>query len=69
MVKIQYKIIDRQGTGVHNDDIFDNLEELRQHLINYHSSDWEGNDDISKMNLSEILDYGNWDIESIKIKE
>jgi len=63
---MKYKIIDMQGAYVHIDEEFKTKEEVRQHLINYHSIDWDDEVDINNLTLKEICDYGDWDIEEEK---
>jgi hypothetical protein len=61
-----YKIIDNQGMGTHEEDVFETKEEVRQHLIDFHRIDYTGEEPIDDMSLSDILNYGDWDIEEIK---
>lgn len=61
-----YKIIDGQGAGTHYDEVFKNKEEIKEHLASYHSLDWEGEEEIEKLSLEELMDYGEWDIEEVE---
>lgn len=58
----KYKLVDGQGEGLKEDIIFNSKEEVRQNLILFHSQDWEGHEDIEKMDLNFLLEYGFWDI-------
>ena len=59
----KYKIIDKQGVGTHSDDVFSSKEEVRQHLISYHSVDFTGETPLEDYSLEQILEYGEWEIE------
>ncbi len=61
----KYRIIDKQGMGTHGEDIFNSLKEVREHLIDYHSVDFEGEIPMEKWTFKMILDYGDWEIEKI----
>ena len=56
--------IDLQGTF--NDVVFDDIEQLRLNLCDFHSIDWECVDekdneiDIFSLALDQIMDYGEW---------
>jgi hypothetical protein len=65
-MQLQYRIIDLQGEGTHGDEVFNSKEEIREHLINYHSVDYTGETPIEEFTLPQILDYGDWNIEEIK---
>jgi len=68
---MNYRIIDLQKMDTHKytrfgkQETFKNKEEIRQHLIDYHSVDYEGKKPIEKFTLEEILDYGDWDFEEV----
>lgn len=63
-----YKIIDRQGTGHMESEVFETKEEVRKRLISFHEIDWNwsGEYDIGDTTLEDVLNYGEWDIEEIK---
>ena len=63
----KFKIIDLQGMGTHSDELFDTQEEIRDHLISYHSVDYTGETPIEDKTLEEILDYGEWGIEEVEV--
>ena len=56
--------IDLQGTF--NDVVFDNKEQLRFALCDFHSVDWDCVDendneiDVFSLTLDQIMDYGEW---------
>ena len=54
-----YKLRDMQGTGMKESLQFSSLEEVRQHLIAYHSQDTElsGNE-----TLEDMLEVGVWEV-------
>ena len=60
---MKYKIIDKQGSGLKEDAIWNSREEIRQHLIDYHSVDSVS--DLTNFTLEEICDYGDWNVEEI----
>jgi hypothetical protein len=66
-VQNKFKIVDAQGMGTHADELFDTKEEIREHLISYHSVDWTEERDINSLTLEEIQDYGEWDIEEVEV--
>jgi hypothetical protein len=55
-----YRIIDMQGMGTHENEVYETTEEIREHLASYHSIDWEGEGDINDLTLDELCDYGGW---------
>jgi len=62
---MKYKIADRQIAGRYfaDEELFDDFEEIRQQLCDYHSVDYEGETrDIEDFTLAEILEYGEWSI-------
>jgi len=67
--------IDLQGSF--NDSVYDNTEELRLQLIDFHSSDYddcrheeaEDYKPIQEFTLENILNYGDWDYKIITDKE
>jgi len=63
---MRYKIRDNQFDCRYfaDEELFDDFEEIRQQLCDYHSVDYEGEErDIEDFTLAEILDYGEWSIE------
>lgn len=65
--KSYFQIIDLQGAGIHEAEYYETKEEIRQHLIAYHSIDWEAEDgDINQKTLEFLLDYGTWQIEEVE---
>lgn len=62
---MKYKIIDLQITGREFADgaIFEDKEEARLQLIDFHSIDAEEPEVLEKMSIDEILDYGQWQLE------
>lgn len=64
---LKYKIIDMQGQGDMETYVFNSKEEIRQHLVNFHSFDCN-RESLKKMSVEEICDFGEWDIEEIDIK-
>ena len=62
----KYRLIDLQGAGTHEDEVFNSKKEAKEHLISYHSIDFTGEIPLKKFNLNDILDYGEWDIEEVK---
>ena len=65
--KTKFIIIDGQGMGTHSGEYFNSLEEVKEHLIGYHSVDWECLRDINSLSLKEIQDYGEWDIKEVEV--
>lgn len=64
-----YIIIDNQGMGTHQDEVFDTKEEILEHLIDYHSVDYEGEIPLEKFSLKHIQDYGEWNIKKISRRQ
>ena len=62
---MKYKIIDLQGANIHEDEIYESKEEIREHLISFHSTDYDGEKPIGEFSLDEILEYGEWEIETL----
>jgi hypothetical protein len=60
-----YQIIDQQQSGMFENITFKTKEEIRQRLINFHSIDWTGENDIEDLTLEEICDYGCWEVVEI----
>lgn len=60
-----YKLIDKQGTGLKEDVLFESKEEVRKHLADFHNQDYEGEIPLEKWTLEELLEYGSWDIVEI----
>ena len=67
--------IDRQGCC--EERVYDSKEDLRLQLIDFHSIDYDefGNENdenykpIENFTFQEILDYGDWDYETITDKQ
>jgi len=67
--------IDLQGSF--NESVYDNTEELRLQLIDFHSSDYDdyGHEEaenykpIQEFTLEDILNYGDWSYKIITDKE
>lgn len=64
-----YKLIDKQNAGTFSKLTFNDKEEIRQQLASYHSIDWTMEKDINTMSLDDLLDYGDWEIESMNNKD
>ena len=62
-----YIISDRQIVGRYFSDgmKFKNKEDVRLQLIDFHSIDCDEISTLRKMELWEILDYGQWTIEKV----
>ena len=76
-----YKIIDIQGNGTFEDEVFATQKEVIDRLAQFHSSDFEGRRITGKPyshihewlyemkddteRLNELLEWGTWDIEKL----
>lgn len=60
-----YKIIDTQGQGTFSGLSFSSLEEVKEALQNYHSSDVEG---AETMSLETLCEIGGWSIAEVTLK-
>lgn len=57
----QYILIDRQGTDIMKDIVFNSREEVLKALQNYH----QDVENINNMTLDDILDIGDWELQEI----
>lgn len=64
-----YKLIDKQNVGTLESRVFATKEDMRLALISYHSIDWEGESDINKMSLNDMLEYGEFDFRKLTKEE
>jgi|TARA_B100001094_G_scaffold264621_1_gene266665 hypothetical protein len=63
------KVLRIDNQDVINDAVFKNLEDLREQLCDFHSIDWQGDDDIFSLSLDEIMAHGDWDYMMITDKD
>jgi len=49
--------------------VFENKEELRKQLCDFHSIDWDSKTDINSLSLEEIITHGDWDYKKITDEE
>tara|TARA_R110002020_G_scaffold53200_1_gene149106 strand:- start:3688 stop:3942 length:255 start_codon:yes stop_codon:yes gene_type:complete len=71
------KVLRIDNQNVLNDRVYENLEDLRLQLCDYHSWDWQigidKNDkdyiDIYSLSLEDIMEHGEWDYKMITNKE
>jgi hypothetical protein len=74
---MNYKIIDTQGGGLMQDDIFDSKNEVIDRLASFHSIDWSDEryntiyewlltmkDEEDQLNA--LLEWGQWELEPIR---
>tara|TARA_Y100000816_G_scaffold291769_1_gene284268 strand:- start:906 stop:1124 length:219 start_codon:yes stop_codon:yes gene_type:complete len=66
---MKYKLLCRQRECYYADDyIFNNLKEIKDTLIDYHNNDCNENI-LKKCNLSELLEYYEWEVHDAKTEE
>ena len=69
------KILRIDLQGAFSDSVYDTTEELRLQLIDFHSIDYDCDENdkdyrpIEKFTLQEILEHGEWDYKIITDKE
>tara|TARA_X000000368_G_C23054578_1_gene723245 strand:- start:3183 stop:3404 length:222 start_codon:yes stop_codon:yes gene_type:complete len=63
------KVLRIDNQDVLNGAVFKNLEDLREQLCDFHSIDWQGDDDIFSLSLHEIMSHGDWDYMMITDKD
>ena len=71
------KVLRIDNQNVLNDRVYENLEDLRLQLCDYHSWDWQigidKNDkdyiDIYSLSLEDIMEHGEWTYKMIANKE